>query len=112
MYRKDGERDMRFKENKDWASGLTMLAYILIIGVVLYLGWQGIFKLFSNRKNDDRPLIVAGIHSLILIIIFVCGFVTDGDTQKWFIGAFVYSIMHSIIFTLIGFVLNMVIKDK
>lgn len=117
MLKQDGTPDKRFKENKGggFLDALMSLVYILIIGILLYIGWSGIIKLFTGKDsdaNDELAMKIAGVHSLALIGIFIAGVCTEGETQDWFIEATAYGIVWSIIFVVVGLLCYMLIGDK
>jgi hypothetical protein len=117
MLKQDGTPDKRFKENKGggFLDALMSLIYILIIGILLYIGWSGIIKLFTGKysdANDELAMKIAGVHSLALIGIFIAGVCTEGETQDWFIEATAYGIVWSIIFVVVGLLCYMLIGDK
>ena len=117
MLKQDGTPDKRFKENKGggFLDALMSLVYILIIGILLYVGWSGIIKLFTGKDseaNDELAMKIAGIHSLALIGIFIAGVCTEGETQDWFIEATAYGIVWSIIFVVVGLLCFALIGDK
>jgi hypothetical protein len=117
MLKQDGTPDKRFKENKGggFLDALMSLVYILIIGILLYVGWNGIIKLFTGKDseaNDELAMKIAGIHSLALIGMFIVGTFTEGETQDWFIEVTAYSIAWSIIFIVIGLLCFVLIGDK
>jgi len=107
MLKQDGTPDKRFKENKGggFLGILMSLTYILIIGIFLYIGWLGFIKLFADKnhkKKDELAMKLAGIHSLVLIGMFITGAFTEGAVQDWFVEATVYGIVWSVIFTVVG----------
>jgi di/tricarboxylate transporter len=117
MLKQDGTPDKRFKENKGggFLDALMSLVYILIIGILLYVGWSGIIKLFTGKDsdaNDELAMKLAGIHSLALIGIFIAGVCTEGETQDWFIEATAYGIAWSIILIIVGLLCFALIDNK
>ena len=117
MLKQDGTPDKRFKENKGggFLDALMSLVYILIIGILLYVGWSGIIKLFTGKDsdaNDELAMKIAGVHSLALIGIFIAGVCTEGETQDWFIEATAYSIAWSIILIIVGLLCFALIGNK
>jgi len=117
MLKQDGTPDKRFKENKGggFLDALMSLVYILIIGILLYVGWSGIIKLFTGKDsdaNDELAMKLAGIHSLALIGIFIAGVCTEGETQDWFIEATAYGIVWSIILIIVGLLCFALIGNK
>ena len=117
MLKQDGTPDKRFKENKGggFLDALMSLVYILIIGILLYVGWSGIIKLFTGKDsdaNDELAMKIAGVHSLALIGIFIAGVCTEGETQDWFIEATAYGIVWSIILIIVGLLCFALIDNK
>ena len=107
MLKQDGTPDQRFKENKGggFLNVIMSLAYILVIGVFLYVGWLGFIRLFigkNSNKNDELAMKLAGIHGLTLIGMLIAGFLTEGSIQDWFIKTTVFGAAWSIIFTIVG----------
>jgi len=117
MLKQDGTPDKRFKENKGggFLGILMSLTYILIIGIFLYIGWLGFIKLFADKnhkKKDELAMKLAGIHSLVLIGMFITGAFTEGETQDWFIEVTAYSIAWSIILIIVGILCFALIGNK
>lgn len=117
MLKQDGTPDKRFKENKGggFLDALMSLVYVLIIGIFLYVGWNGIIKLFTGKSssaNDELAMKIAGVHSLALIGMFIVGAFTEGATQDWFIETTVYSIVWSVILVVVGLLCFVLIDDK
>lgn len=114
MLKQDGTPDKRFKENKG-IGALMSLAYVLIIGIFLYIGWAGFIRLFTGEesdKNDELAFKAAGIHSLALVGIFIAGVCTEGTTQDWFIETTVLGIVWSIIFIIVGLIFYLIPVNK
>ena len=117
MLKQDGTPDQRFKENKGggFLGALMSLAYILVIGIFLYIGWLGFIRLFTGKdsdKNDELALKAAGVHSLALVGIFIAGACTEGTTQDWFIETTVLGIVWSIIFIIVGLIFYLIPISK
>ena len=117
MLKQDGTPDKRFKENKGggFLDALMSLVYILIIGILLYVGWSGIIKLFTGKDsdaNDELAMKIAGVHSLALIGMFIAGVCTESETQDWFIEATAYSIAWSVILIIVGLLCFALIDNK
>jgi hypothetical protein len=117
MLKQDGTPDQRFKENKGggFLDALMSLVYILIIGILLYVGWSGIIKLFTGKDsdaNDELAMKIAGVHSLALIGMFIAGVCTEGAIQDWFIETTAFSVAWSVIFIVVGFICYVFTGDK
>ena len=117
MLKRDGTPDKRFKENKGggFLEVLMSLAYVLIIGVFLYVGWLGFIRLFTGKKsgkNDELAFKAASIHILALVGMFITGAFTEGETQTWFIETTALGIVWSIIFIIVGFIFYIFTGNK
>ena len=55
---------------------------------------------------------LAGIHSLVLIGMFITGAFTEGAIQDWFVETTAFSIAWSVILIVVGFICYVFTGDK
>lgn len=97
-------------------SAISTLLYALLIGLILYVGWYGFFKAFNRgattNENNDLAFKASGIHSLVLIGLFLKGLISDDAGMDFYIELLGYTIIYSFLFVVVGFILHMLIEDK
>lgn len=98
-------------------SALSTILYALLIGLILYIGYYGFLKVFNRRatteENENIALKAAGIHSLVLVGIFLKGLFSSSDAaMEFYIEVLGYGILYSLLFVVVGFILHILIEDK
>jgi hypothetical protein len=93
---------------------LTVLVYIFIFTIFIYIGWVGWFKIIPSPrlKEDDAPLIATLINFIFLLSTFILSFITEGIIQNNIMLFMIYSWAWNIIFIIIGLILYAFIPDK